>query len=273
MKSELLKIGFSDYQARAYLALVEHNVLSAVEVATSSSIPQGKIYNVLKSLEDKGLCTVFPGKVKKYVAIEPQKAMQLMVAEKQKEMERLQALSTELQQKFDAKKTDKSSLDFIEILSSRPAQVQRFDDIMKTSRENLLSFNKKPYATGFMRDLDEIKRASAPLRRILEDGTRVMAIFEAEYDYAEEFLVMIEYYASIGEEVKITKKLPLKMLLADEQKAMVSLKSLSVNDFNLISMVVDHTDLANALCQLFYATWEQSMTIEQFKKTITQNSK
>ena len=48
-------LGLNDYEVRAYLALLERGRGKPVDVARWSGVPLGRIYDVLRSLESKGL--------------------------------------------------------------------------------------------------------------------------------------------------------------------------------------------------------------------------
>src|ERR1051325_3325949 len=50
----LLQLGFSDYEARAYLALLQRNPLNGYELAKVSGLPRANIYAVLQKLEERG---------------------------------------------------------------------------------------------------------------------------------------------------------------------------------------------------------------------------
>jgi HTH-type transcriptional regulator, sugar sensing transcriptional regulator len=50
----LQQLGFSEYEARAYLALVQRNPLNGYELAKVSGIPRANIYAVLQKLEERG---------------------------------------------------------------------------------------------------------------------------------------------------------------------------------------------------------------------------
>lgn len=52
--NNLLTLGLSEYEAKAYIALLEKNPATAYEVAKSSGIPTSKIYEVLSRLAEKG---------------------------------------------------------------------------------------------------------------------------------------------------------------------------------------------------------------------------
>ena len=51
--SKLARIGFSNYEARAYTALLQDNPLTAYEIAKNSGIPTSKVYEVIRKLEDR----------------------------------------------------------------------------------------------------------------------------------------------------------------------------------------------------------------------------
>ncbi len=53
MKDKLISIGFSEYEAKAYLALVRESPATAYEIAKRSGIPTSKIYEVLAKLLDR----------------------------------------------------------------------------------------------------------------------------------------------------------------------------------------------------------------------------
>jgi HTH-type transcriptional regulator, sugar sensing transcriptional regulator len=71
--SELLSLGFSEYEARSYLALLSSGqALSAYEIAKSAGLPTSKIYGVLAHLEKRELVSIVDGNgKKKYAAMDP----------------------------------------------------------------------------------------------------------------------------------------------------------------------------------------------------------
>jgi sugar-specific transcriptional regulator TrmB len=48
------QLGFSEYEARAYLALLQRNPLNGYELAKVSGLPRANIYAVLQKLEERG---------------------------------------------------------------------------------------------------------------------------------------------------------------------------------------------------------------------------
>jgi len=69
---KLVALGFTEYEAKAYIALIEANPATAYEIAKLSGIPTSKIYEVIAKMSDKGLVSIFDTKGKKrYIPIEP----------------------------------------------------------------------------------------------------------------------------------------------------------------------------------------------------------
>lgn len=71
----LHEMGFSDYEAAAYLALLRNGKGTANEVAQAGDIPQSRVYDVLKKLETKGFVVTQPGRPKKFGAVDPGSAI------------------------------------------------------------------------------------------------------------------------------------------------------------------------------------------------------
>ncbi len=266
MKDLSTLLSLSSYENAVYTCLIQKGVLSATEISEWSEVPQGRVYSVLKKLEQRGFINTLSGTIKKYRAVDPNISLQQVLQEKEEELKRIETLQQELKKQFDHNDQKNIPLDYIEILSSKSSQVNKFDEMINRSNTTLYSFNKGPYATGFMRNKEEIIKSSKPLLDCINRGVKIKALFELEEQHIEEFKSMVLYYAEIGEEVRVSTKLPLKMLLSDSEVAMVSLRNNDLSKFLLTSMVVEHTDLTNGLMDLFEYHWQKAWTLEEFIK-------
>lgn len=64
----LLAYGFSEYQARVYLGLLEFPSLSAGSLAKVAHVPRNRLYEVLEELHSLGLVEIIPDETRKYRA-------------------------------------------------------------------------------------------------------------------------------------------------------------------------------------------------------------
>jgi len=70
---KLSEVGLSEYEAKAYLALLRSSPSTAYEIAKESGIPTSKIYQVIHKLTEKRICLLSEenGKTKRYIPIQP----------------------------------------------------------------------------------------------------------------------------------------------------------------------------------------------------------
>lgn len=72
MLSRLVSFGFSEYEAKAYAALVGTHPVTAYELAHLASVPTSKIYGALSRLEEQGLVSQLEeGGKKRYLPLDP----------------------------------------------------------------------------------------------------------------------------------------------------------------------------------------------------------
>lgn len=75
----LKRLGLTEYEARAYVTLVEKGPLTANTLSKHSKIPYSKVYDVLSRLEEKGWIIIEGGKPKKYKPKSPREAIEITV--------------------------------------------------------------------------------------------------------------------------------------------------------------------------------------------------
>lgn len=72
LQNYLIQIGFSALEAQIYLALLDHGMLSAYQLAKTIDIARPSIYNALGNMEKKGMVEVVPNSTVLYIAQKPE---------------------------------------------------------------------------------------------------------------------------------------------------------------------------------------------------------
>ena len=86
--ASLRDLGLSEYEARAYRSLLRTGPTTAKELSQTSEVPMGRIYDVLNGLEQHRLVrSQAAGRPKKYVAVEPEVALDRLLAAKKQELD------------------------------------------------------------------------------------------------------------------------------------------------------------------------------------------
>ena len=73
----LRDVGLTDYETRAYLALLERGVMTASEVSGQGGVPYSKIYEALNSLVKKGWVKAEGRRPKRYYPKSPSEALEV----------------------------------------------------------------------------------------------------------------------------------------------------------------------------------------------------
>jgi len=255
---QLTRLGLTSYEAKAYLALMKRDSLTAAETARIANVPRQRIYDVLATLVDKGLASTRPGQVVKYAAIAPQLALQRLVSDQRQKLEELERqteeLIDELSPAFHAGKEHVNPLEYIEVLRDRRAINERFDELQSGIEHEILVFTKPPYATP-------------PQEEVV--GLEVSRTHEARSVY--EFSVFddaqvtegVRRFIEAGEEARFVPDLPLKLVIIDEQIVMFGMEDPVAGSSDLTIVVVEHPSLAGILKIAFNTVWEQGLTFEQ----------
>ncbi len=68
---KLQRVGLTEYEAKAYLALLETHLSTATQASEKSRVPRTKIYQVLESLQRKGWVRIYSGVPLLFKAVEP----------------------------------------------------------------------------------------------------------------------------------------------------------------------------------------------------------
>ncbi|EMA04099.1 TrmB family transcriptional regulator [Haloferax denitrificans] len=105
--TSLRDLGLSEYEARAYRALLRTGATTAKELSRASDVPMGRVYDVLNSLEQYHLIrSQAASRPKKYVAVEPDTALDRLLESKRQELaekaEQYENVVAELTDELDA---------------------------------------------------------------------------------------------------------------------------------------------------------------------------
>jgi len=78
MIAPLRELGLNKYESRVYLSLITEGMSTAKNISDITSIPYGKVYEIINALSAKGLTTIMPSKPMKCQAVSPKEALVVM---------------------------------------------------------------------------------------------------------------------------------------------------------------------------------------------------
>ena len=265
----LIKIGLTESEAKIYLNLIKKKSFTASEVSKLSGISRSKTYEILNQLVQKGLCVEILGSVKKYSPTNPETAFKGLEQKIQQELENkkiiLSNLSESLSPLFHSKKENSHPLDYIQVIREKNRIVEKVESLERIAKEEVLFFNKAPYAINMGTRMNEEEFRS------LKRGVKYKAICEVVEARKLDFIKRMEMYVEGGEELRVANELPLKMIIFDERIVLFALRDKINSIPTLTTMVIEHSDIAKAFKIIFESIWEKAMPFEEFKLKIEES--
>jgi sugar-specific transcriptional regulator TrmB len=264
-----MEIGLTEREAKVYMTLLNGKMFTVLELQEAVNIPRTKIYEVLNKLVSRNICIEKKlGRNKLYEAVEPKIALERVVESYKKDLERKEELISQVSEVFTPifqnSKSIINPLEFIDIMKEKSQIHKRYTACVKSTKSEMLTFNKGPYACDTSDRLDEQEDEEF---KLLKRGGACKDIYElSELKEVDWLLSSVKKSLKLGQQARVVKKLPIKMLVFDQEKVMFALEQ-PVPEVNELTMIyIEHKQLAEACSILFYHLWDQGIDISDIAK-------
>ena len=264
-----MEIGLTEREAKVYMTLLSGNMFTVLELQKAVNIPRTKIYEVLNKLVSRNICIEKKlGRNKLYEAVEPKIALERIVESYKRDLERKEELIIQVSEVFTPifqnSKSITNPLEFIEVMKEKSQIHKRYTSCLKSTKREMLTFNKGPYACDTSDRLDEQEDEEF---KLLKRGGSCKDIYELdELKDVGWLLSSVKKSLKFGQQAKVVKKLPIKMLVFDQEKVMFALEQPIPTTNELTMIYIEHKQLAEACSILFYHLWDQGQDISEIGK-------
>ena len=252
----LVELGMTRYEAKAYLTLIQRESFAASELATEAGIPRQRIYDVLNGLVSRGLVRDWPGPVTRFAATDPQAAVERLLGVQRQALAGLEAKSAELAEAlrdtWESGRAETAPLDYVEVLRDPGLLGARFVDLQREAEHELLTFAKAPWASP------SNPAGLESTRRIVAAGGDVRCVYEATVLDRPDAVAETLQFIRAGEGARVTEEVPMKLCLADGQRALFSLTDPIAGGLTSTNILVEHPSLTSSLRTAFEAIWAVS---------------
>lgn len=222
---KLQRVGLTEYEAKAYLALLNTHLSTATQASEKSGVPRTKIYSVLDSLKDKGWVRVYSGVPLLFKAVEPLSVFEKVKGDYALFLESIQSTLNkevnDMKEKFVIKRFDIG----LEGLKQEIAKAKTVE-INNTT-------------TSFLKKISDAFEADALVRVLLFPGeTKISNLPHAEFKEAEVAIVTIIR----------NREMPSMSITLDEERT-----------FTVFQDPIDHKYIVDEMlydeCQRCFSSW------------------
>ncbi len=239
-----------------YLTLIQRESYSAAELATQAGIPRQRVYDVLNGLIQRGVACSWPGQVTRYSAAAPDTAIDRLLAVERRVLVDLESrsatLSTELAETWSGGRGVNSPLDYVEVLREPALLTERFHELQRKAKREMLTFAKPPYA-----DVNNSVGLTAT-RRVVRGGGDVRCVYDAAVLDDPVLVAGTLKFIESGEIARVAAELPLKLCLTDGKHALFSLTDPVAGGLTSTNILIEHPSMARSLRLTFEAVWRSA---------------
>ena len=265
----LLAIGMTEREAKLYLAMLEKSEMTAPELQRISGITRSKIYEILEQMVTEGYCMArLEGRRRYFRAVEPVRLKETLLQRLESEVEQKRHLAEDLFGRLEGiylnRSHDLPPLDFIEVMRKREQIHRRFLSLLETTRKEIVAFNRSPYS---VHTRVTMRQQEETFFRCLVRGVKVRTLYMVEHGEEERLFAHVEKTMPRGEEVRLARELPIKMMIFDREQVFFAIKTQnlpsSYTDFSMI--LIEDSNFASACVILFESCWNEALTLEEWR--------
>ncbi len=226
----------TEYEGRAYLALLNHGVLTAEKISSVGNVPLPRVYDTMKSLLSKGMAMVSHTRPKTYRAQKPHVAIRNLVKSAKSSME-----DAIIKLESDSRKILR------ELVTIKPSGHVRENSIWSLYSNGSLYSDKLNEAKEECLILGEaeIRNNLELLKMLCKKGVKIGVLLD------NNSAKLAPLVRKSGAEVKLTK-LGINGVIIDKKYAHIVHKTYEkLYDV----LVVDHPTLVNCVREYFLTLW------------------
>ncbi|MCS7386140.1 MAG: TrmB family transcriptional regulator [archaeon GB-1867-005] len=238
---ELRKLGLTNYEARAYITLVERGAMTAGSLSKASKIPYSKIYDVLSRLEEKGWIIIERGKPNKYKARPPSEAAKMAIKRIESELKKVERIVVrELQPLYE--RIGVQEKPEVIILRGAPIIVEKAVTTIENAAREL-----EVAIPGEMRAFHQQFKSS--FEGAVSRGVKVKVLASKEHRD------LLEPLFNLGVEIGLRDKLFGGGLIADDEEAVILLSGGALSPLAIWS---NHSELVKLAKIYFEYLWRDA---------------
>ena len=224
------------------------DVASATVRSLREACPEAKVRSALAGLERAGLVSRLTGGSAAYVAAPPDVALELLARSREQDLARARLSVARLATRY---RQARVTGEVIEVVSSREETVRRWEQVQRSARQQVRSFDRPPYVSSSV--------SSNPVEEeMLASGVAYRCVYHPAGFALPGRPAAVRTMITLGEQARVTESVPVKMFIADDQ---IGLLPLEVDGSAESSLIIRASSMLDTLIALFELVWARAVAI------------
>ncbi|MGH2711881.1 MAG: helix-turn-helix domain-containing protein [Actinomycetota bacterium] len=246
-------LGFTTAEEEVYRLVLEHPGSTVKELSEAGSLASTEIRRGISVLEPRGLVNPSADRPPRLYPSPPEAALEILVLERQEELEavRVHAAGLAALVRSSLQRTRPGEL--IEVIDTTAAVGQRFDQIRRAAKQELLIFDKPPYLVSSV-EVNDLHM------ELLERGVECRSIYDRSSLEMTGKPELIATYVERGQQARVFDGIPVKMAIVDRRVGLIPLNVAKPGSGGAVQ--VHASALLDALAMFFETIWERAAPIQ-----------
>ncbi len=244
MIEQLKKLGLTEYEAKVYTALLKLKSATGGQLAKASNVPNGKTYEALHSLAEKGLITILPMEPKLFKLIAPKTGIKNLIEKKAASFEETGKAALDLIEKIEIPRKEEA-VEKLEIYSGGvQKQYELANRLMDTTKRQLLIISKgERMPSSVFRKGEQLISEGVDYRLIVFQ-------FDGNREWVKKF-------SETGVKVRHFKTGEFTLAIKDKEEVLLVIRN-PKNPEDRIHLFFRDTAIANAMALYFETIWKKA---------------
>lgn len=246
MEELLRQLNLTQYEIKAYLALLKVKAVTAYQLGNLSKIPSGRIYDVTESLVSKGLISILPGTPRLVKANNPKIGLKALLLQKNKLWNETYNGLHDVINKLEQNEEN----EIVSLSKGEDVYYQNIVEIYGKAKKELLIIAGP--LTPHLRDVDLI----TPTKMILKKKVENKMIIPVDKNNIERAKKLIKLGVKLRD---YSIKKNLRLHIVDGKYAMITIIDESGKNRDIIN--INQKESVETIREMFLSLWEKAKEI------------
>ncbi|MFB7455176.1 helix-turn-helix domain-containing protein [Streptomyces sp. NPDC056188] len=205
---------FDSVEVRAYRSLVGMPEATPSQLARRLGLSGREAARLLDTLEAKGLVCRAEGAAHRFRASPPDLALGPLLLSRQQELQAARSVMAKLTEEYRHQTRRRGSAEAVETVTGARAMARTFDQLQRGAQAEILALCKPP-------NVAVPSRGNDTQLDVLAAGVTYRAVYERSALEVPPEVYRIREFVECGEQARVAAEVPVKMVVADRQLAML----------------------------------------------------
>ena len=259
LRHVLAPLGVDNDAEEIYRALLAHPGSSAADLRGHTGVRPERLRRALVELARRAMVTEQPGAPTRYQPSPPDAVVDVLIAACEKELKQVRLETRRWKTQRITSPDQLRVNELVEIVPSREAYDQRWQQIQQATKTTLEVFVRRPFVQPLAEpQLDGHEDLQASL---LARGVESRGIYDDDALQTPGILDHVRRMTRFGEAARVVSHLPLKLVLSDRKTALIPVVQSDPESTYEGALVVHQSTLLDALVTLFDIYWERGTEV------------